>query len=100
MRTATRAMEKPVSPEGKNRKRASQRNRLSGSSSPSRLKILPVDKRLGEAKGRLEAETQRSRFFTLCRDLLGITDFQGCFREVNPSWEKCLGYTAEELRTK
>src|SRR5882724_6517373 len=55
---------------------------------------------LAEAVDRLEAETKRNRFFTLALDMLAIADFEGCFRQMNPSWEKCLGYTEEELRTK
>ncbi len=56
-------------------------------------------KRLAEAVDRLDAETKRNRFFTLALDLLGIADFEGRLKQVNPSWEKCLGFTAEELKT-
>jgi PAS domain S-box-containing protein len=57
-------------------------------------------KRLGEAVDRLEAESKRNRFFTLALDMLAIADFQGCFLQVNPSWEKCLGYTEDELKNR
>jgi len=57
-------------------------------------------RRLAEAVDRLDAETKRNRFFTLALDMLAITDFQGCFKQVNPSWERCLNYDEEELRSK
>lgn len=55
---------------------------------------------LAEAADRLEAETKRNRFFTLAIDLLGIADFNGYFLQINPSWEKVLGYTDSELKSK
>ncbi len=55
---------------------------------------------LAEAVDRLEAETKRNRFFTLAIDLLGIADFNGYFLQINPSWEKVLGYSDSELKSK
>ena len=55
-------------------------------------------RRLTETSGRLEAETKRNRFFTLSLDLLAIAGFDGHFRQVNPNWEKTLGYSERELR--
>ena len=40
------------------------------------------------------------RFFTLSIELLCIADFKGYFIELNPVWEKVLGYTMEELKAK
>lgn len=37
------------------------------------------------------------RFFAMSLDLLCIADFDGYFKEVNPSWERTLGWTPEEL---
>lgn len=55
-------------------------------------------RRLAEAENRLEAETKRNRFFTLALDMLGIGDFGGHLLQVNPAWEKILGYSEDELK--
>jgi len=55
---------------------------------------------LAEATDRLEAETKRNRFFTLAIDMLAIAGFDGHFKQLNPSWEKTLGFTDDELRAK
>ncbi|MBA4149551.1 MAG: response regulator [Verrucomicrobia bacterium] len=57
-------------------------------------------RQLAEAVDRLEMETQRNRFFTLSIDLLGIADFTGHFLQLNPTWEKILGFTEAELKSK
>jgi len=45
-------------------------------------------------------EQERNQFFTVTLDMLCIADFKGYFRRLNPSWERTLGWTVEELMAK
>src|SRR5207244_12739402 len=42
-------------------------------------------------------EEERNRFFNLTLDMLCVADFDGYFLRLNPSWERTLGWTVEEL---
>lgn len=57
-------------------------------------------KELAAAEDRLDAETKRNRFFTLAIDLLAIADFDGYMLQANPTWEKTLGFSEQELKSK
>ncbi len=46
---------------------------------------------------RNEAERARRSFFTLSLDLLCIADSEGRFVELNPAWERVLGYPVGDL---
>jgi len=63
-----------------------------------RMEEAEHTRRLNEAVDRLEAETQRNRFFNLSIDLLAIASFEGYMLQLNPTWQKTLGYTDEELK--
>ena len=42
----------------------------------------------------------QDRFFDLSLDLLCIAHFKGYFLKLNPAWERTLGFTQDELRSK
>jgi PAS domain S-box-containing protein len=42
-------------------------------------------------------DEERRQFFELSQDLLAVADFEGHFVELNPQWERQLGWTREEL---
>lgn len=45
-------------------------------------------------------QQERNQFFNVTLDLLCIADFNGYFRRLNPSWERTLGWTEEQLKAK
>jgi PAS domain S-box-containing protein len=49
---------------------------------------------------RLEIETHRNRFFVLAIDMLAIAGFDGHFKQLNPTWEKVLGLSEDELKSR
>ncbi len=57
-----------------------------------------LERQLTETTERLEWETRRNHFFRLSIELLAIAQYDGTFGQINPTWEKSLGYSAEELK--
>jgi PAS domain S-box-containing protein len=43
---------------------------------------------------------ESNQFFTLSLDMLCVAGFDAYFRQVNPAWEKALGWTGDELQAK
>ncbi|GAB5490088.1 MAG: hypothetical protein Phog2KO_03030 [Phototrophicaceae bacterium] len=43
------------------------------------------------------AHTELNRMFAMSVDMLGVVDFDGKFINLNPSWERILGYSLDEL---
>jgi len=41
-----------------------------------------------------------SRFFTVSIDMLCCLDFDGYFKQLNPAWERTLGFTVPELMSR
>ena len=50
--------------------------------------------------GTEEGKEEREHFFNLSLDLLCIADLDGSFKQLNPAWERTLGFTCEELQAK
>jgi PAS domain S-box-containing protein len=52
---------------------------------------------LWAARSLNRTDAERRQFFELSQDLLAVADFSGHFVELNPQWERVLGWTREEL---
>ena len=49
---------------------------------------------------RAQAQAELDRIFNLSSDLIAVADFDGHLRRVNPAFERTLGYSSEELRSR
>ncbi|WP_261220055.1 ATP-binding protein [Ancylothrix sp. D3o] len=49
---------------------------------------------------RNELRDQTERFFALAVDMLAIANFEGYFIQLNPSWERTLGFSVAELMAR
>ncbi len=50
-----------------------------------------------DAEGRDDHE---DAFFSVAIDMLCVLDFSGCFKRLNPAWERTLGFTRQELMSR
>jgi PAS domain S-box-containing protein len=48
----------------------------------------------------LTRSTDRERFFNPTLDMLCTAGFDGCFQDLNPAWERVLGWSIEELTSR
>jgi PAS domain S-box-containing protein len=49
---------------------------------------------------RARAQAEADRIFNLSTDLIAVADLDGYFTRVNPAFERTLGYSTEELRSR
>jgi serine/threonine-protein kinase len=59
-----------------------------------------VQQWMAELAERKRAEQERERFFALSVDLMCIAGFDGYFKQLNPAWERTLGWTIAELLSR
>ena len=59
-----------------------------------------VDAALADRDTPRPMQELEERFFTVSLDLLCCLDFNGYFKELNPAWERALGFTIEELKSR
>ncbi|MGE4553174.1 MAG: PAS domain S-box protein [Desulfovibrionaceae bacterium] len=61
------------------------------------LGIVSVVRDITERK---RAEQDRQRVFNMSLDMLCVAGFDGLLREINPSWERTLGWSPDELKSR
>jgi PAS domain S-box-containing protein len=52
------------------------------------------------AERRARAQDELDRIFHLSSDLIAVADLAGHLKRVNPAFERTLGYSSEELRSR
>ena len=55
---------------------------------------------LNEATADRAVQELEDRFFANSIDMLCMLDFNGYFKQLNPAWERTLGFTREELMSR
>ncbi|MGA1131594.1 MAG: PAS domain S-box protein [Prochlorotrichaceae cyanobacterium] len=72
----------------------SRRYRVSYDANGDPVRLLGIDEDITERK---TLQEDRDRFFALSNDLLCVATLEGYLVQVNPAFERVLGYTTEEL---
>jgi PAS domain S-box-containing protein len=62
--------------------------------------LARVGEQIGQFMARKRSEEELDRFFDLSLDLMCVASFDGYFTRLNPAWERCLGYSREELMSR
>ena len=68
---------------------------------PSAIAEIEAPDTAGDGPAGSEDRTkERDRFFDLTLDMLCTAGFDGCFQDLNPAWERVLGWSIEELTSR
>lgn len=64
----------------------------------SEMALKTEGKKIDDLREQLRQEMERSRFYHLSQDLLGICDYDGIIRQTNETWQKVLGFSETEMK--
>ena len=56
-----------------------------------------ISGQVGQFLERARIEDERDQFFSVSLEMLCILSLDGCFRRLNPAWQRTLGYSPDEL---